>query len=109
MLILLDYSAFTNESVKYINTFFFCRADIIFLPYNYLVDPRIRKTLSVDLAESVVSKKIKFAMLFPRNVRIELHNGVFRQIFLKARPIRHIILLLVEVGSFKNDIILYNR
>lgn len=30
------------------------RADIIFLPYNYLVDPRIRKTLSVDLAESIV-------------------------------------------------------
>ena len=35
------------------------RADIIFLPYNYLVDPRIRKTLSVDLMESVVSCKQK--------------------------------------------------
>ena len=38
----------------YISRDLAAKADIIFLPYNYLVDPRIRKSLAINLEECVV-------------------------------------------------------
>ena len=38
----------------YISRDMAAKADIIFLPYNYLVDPRIRKSLAINLEECVV-------------------------------------------------------
>lgn len=38
----------------YISRDLAAKADLIFLPYNYLVDPRIRKSLAINLEECVV-------------------------------------------------------